>query len=423
MAITPRNVASAAHLRTPITFNDLGQTVATTWQEVFAAADRIQAFFHEIQTRFVERDDLVRMLKYAMLLREHILIWGMPGTGKTAVADSVIQNIGGAIRWSSDLSKFTTETQVFGDFDIKKAQETGQLLHMTSLSLLEAHFANLGEFLDASAPLLRSLLRVLNERQFVRGPQHLIVPLMTGIANTNTDPREARQRTSDMAAVLDRFLFWYHVKYVEAPENRIRMAKMFMERRYDQPLPILTIEDIKLVSGVVLRTTLLTNSYILHAYEQVTREFGERRKLPVSDRRFNKGLQILDAAAILARRTEVDWEDLERLELVLCEDASEAVLFHEVLAGVVANWRGQQTTGISNAEVVAVDAFFLRLPKDPVESMSDAELLSAKRLLHALKQEVEGFHVSNAAASSRRSELLGKIQELSTVVQHRIDNA
>lgn len=406
-----------------ITYQDHDKSITTTTEDVQAAALRISNFFRAVQERFVERNDLIRILKYAFVLREHVLTFGDPGTAKTAIADTVMQSIEGAKSWSCDLSQFMSETRVFGDFDVKKAQESGQLLHMTDGSILDAHFANLGEFLDANTALLRSLLRVLNEREFIRGPQHLYVPLMTAIANTNLDPTLTQEKRPELHAVLDRFLFWQRVSYVQEPANRIRMLKMFKEGRNDSPLPPLNIADVKLVSGVVLRTDLLKNEFILMAYEELARRFAELRGRPISDRRLNKGSQILDASAILDGAFEVDWDDLDRAALVLVDHADEQEKFNTALQEVKTKWLDQALQNQANAEALAIDGLVARISQRSLDDATDAELVTIKRELNALKTEIAGFTTTNTIAAAKRDQAIANVQEKINQVQRRIDNA
>lgn len=392
--------------------NKAFERVEVKWPDVLRATQRIQTFFNEIEKRFVERDELIQILKYAMLLQEHVLVWGPPGAAKTAVADVVITNIKGAKFWSSDLSRFTVDTHVFGNFDMLKAQETGQFHHQTEGSLLEANFANLGEFLDANIALLRSLLRVLNEREFLRGPQHLQVPLMTAFANTNLNPTQTGSRSKELEAVLDRFLFWDSVDYLKSPGSRITMLTNFLERKYDGELPELTIEDVLLVSGTVLTNNLLTNEYILGAYEQLCREFAERRGYPITDRRFNKSAQIMEANALLRGAQLVSWEDLSSVKYALADRREHLDIFNEILEKVIEVWSEKESKHDIDHEVQALEAISMNFPKIDVSTATDAELVGFNRELRNIKHKLHLFNTTTAKATQKKQELSDKVDNL-----------
>lgn len=389
---------------------------------VLGAASRIEAFFAAIKKGFMERNDLIEAIKLAFMLREHVLIWGPPGTGKTALVDRVITNIHDATSWQMDLTRFTANTEIFGDFDIKAAQESGQLMHRIDGSILQAHFANLGEFFDANAPLLRTLLRVLNERQFLRGPQKLRVPLLTAIGNTNIDPNKARGRNEELDAVIDRFLFWVKVDYIKDPDNRRAMLNMFLERKQEEKLPELTLEDIEMVSGVVLGSNLLLNPYVIGAYEEVTRTFAEKRGRPITDRRFNKASQILEASALLNGRSEASWGDLPLLRYAVVENgAEEQALFDQVLAEVTPRWEDQQSQGRNDQDRLVFEQLQRRIPTDDPTQVDPGQLVEMVRSLRTLRTDAGGFVSKDPTLSTAKRELLTTIDALIMKVRKQID--
>lgn len=397
----------------PVLYFDVadGKPKETTWEEVMQAAERIRVFFSAIRERFVERDGLANVIMYALLLREHVLVSGPPGTAKTALTDAVVQGIKGARQWRCDMSRFMSESHVFGDFDVKRAQTEGVLVHRTEGSLLDAHVAVLGEFLDTNDALLRSLLRVLNEREFIRGPQRLNIPLMTALANTNTPPHEVQSEKPQLEAVLDRFLFWISVEPVKEPANRLRMLNMFLERKQSEPLPPLELKDVVMVSGVILCMNLVKDAYLIQAYEELVRVFGEERKRPVTDRRFNKGVQTLEASALLAGRVEATWDDLPQTGLVFIESPEDKDHFAKALQTVSGKWRDEAQKAKTDAELAAVDSFRPRIPtQDPVQ-VPATELVVLKRELMRLRREVDAFAVTTPAASGRKAEILAAIDK------------
>ena len=114
--------------------------VKATWSQVFAAARRINDFFQEVGLRFVEREDLIWKLKYAVALGEHMIIIGPHGAAKSKLVDVVFSNIEGAAIWSMDFTKYTVESHLFGAYDQRVMRDTGRMVHLTEGSLVEAHF-------------------------------------------------------------------------------------------------------------------------------------------------------------------------------------------------------------------------------------------------------------------------------------------
>lgn len=404
-----------------VVFKDRGKEVTASWSQIFEAAARIQAFFRAVQKRFVERDEIIKILKYAFLLREHVLIYGPPGTAKTAIADTVVRNIRSAKSWRCDLSRFMSEPQVFGDFDIKRAQDTGELVHRTDGSILEADFANLGELLDCNTALLRSLLRVLNEREFLRGPQQLNVPLLTAVANTNVPPHDAMKKDPMLEAVLDRFLFWEPVDYVKEPAGRLEMLRMFLARKHSDPLPELSLDDVLLVSGVVLKVNLITDEFVLQAYEELARKFAEKRGRIITDRRLNKGVQIIQASAVLDGETTVDWDDLAHAELVLVDLPSDRSHFKAAYDEVMPKWRDAALQAQAANETVALEGIEARIPQTVAAGANPDDLVATKRLLLKLRRDAESVAVTTTSATAKRAAVLATVDAKVAEVQAAID--
>ncbi len=387
-----------------------GRTEETTWDQVGESAGKIRTFFTAIKDRFVERDALAEVIMYALLLREHVLVSGPPGTAKTALTDAVVMGIEGARQWRCDMSRFMSEAHVFGDFDVKRAQETGVLMHRTEGSLLDAHVAVLGEFLDTNDALLRSLLRVLNEREFIRGPQRLNIPLMTALANTNSPPYKVVEEKPQLEAVLDRFLFWIDVEPVKEPSNRLRMLKMFLERKQSEPLPPLKLEDVVRVSGVVLCENLVQDPYLIQAYEELVRIFGDKRGKPSTDRRFNKGAQMLEASALLSGRQEASWDDLSQVGKILIEKPDDKQYFADALTQIGAKWQDQAHQAKTDAELAAIDSFRQRIPPADPQQIPATELVDLLRDILRLQREVESYATSSPAAAGSKAEVMATIE-------------
>lgn len=402
-----------------------GKLNPTTWDAVFAAVTRFNKFFSVIQGVFYERDDLIVACKLALCVREHVLIYGGHGRGKTAVCDMIAKNVRGATAWSMDLSRGTTESHLFGDIDAKKALEESKIFHRTDGSLVQAHIANIGEFFDANVHLLRSLLRVLNERAFIRGPQKEASPLISAFANTNFDPYVRRQRSEELAAVVDRFLFWVPVDNVKQSQNRLMMLRDFLDRRQDVLLPELTLDDVVLISGVVLALRLTQDEYVLQCYEELARKFAEARKQEIPDRRFLKAAQIPEASAILNRRTGVTFEDMRLVGHALVERPEEWSIFDQVLGEVVGTWNGTSHRDKLTAEMEYVEQAKAKIPTtDAVTNATNIiDVVKMRRDLLELQRQVRGAVMTSSQTSARQAELLAEIETTLACAQAKIDQA
>jgi MoxR-like ATPase len=401
----------------------MGERRETNWDRVFLAVENIKEYITALRGRFIERDEVMDKLGMALMLREHLLIWGAHGTAKTEVADAAIEGIKGAVTWSKDLSRFTTDTMVFGDYDINEAQKTGRLTHMTEGSLVEANFANLGELLDANEPLLRTLMRLLNRRQFIRGSQKERCPLMTVIANTNFDPRAAGDQNEPLRAVLDRFLFKVRVEYVKEPGHRLKMLKNFLARESDQPLPELRLQDVEIASGVVLALNLVNDPKLHEAYELLGREYGEHRGIALSDRLWLKAAQAMEASALLAGRTTATIDDLDAARYVLVTREEDVEAFSAVVAPIKQQWADESHQQQIVNEHEAIETLMLGLPNEAdLRSATIENLVKSRRGLVKIKKTLLGMAPSTASNKEQQRVALEQLNNSIGLTQQLIDD-
>lgn len=144
--------------------------------------------------------DVARIAEVAVYSKEHLLLIGPPGTAKSLFARKFFSQFEGEL-FMTQLSRWSDETTLFGPPDFKRLRSEG-ILCWKPAGLLVAEWAFLDEIFDASDVLLRTLLGILNEREFRRGAFHVKVPLQSAIATANyTRINEVTE------AVIDRFCF------------------------------------------------------------------------------------------------------------------------------------------------------------------------------------------------------------------------
>lgn len=404
-----------------------GEPRPETWVDLREAMKQVNVFVRSVGGRFLGRQALLEKVKYALCMGEHLLVSGPAGTGKTGLAQAVIGNIQGATIWSSDLSRSMAEVQIFGDFDTKKAQETGVLMHMIEGSILDAHFANLGEFFDANTPLLRALLRVLNEREFRRGAQKIDVPLLTALANTNASPAELRMHDKNdmLGAVIDRFLFHECTGYLVDVEDR----RMVLRHRagVQKPSPIIPIDfkHIKLIVDAIKQLNFVLEDAIVCAYEEIAREFAKERGRPISDRRLVKGIDVLEASAILRGSTEgATWEDLSAVALILVDDPADQGKFDAVAKAVIERARDENAQDAAANETANIDLIMgsvTVLKPDEIGLVPDSDLVRINREVVRAISAMQGFVPASPSAKSYRRTKLDELEAYKRQIKHQMD--
>src|SRR3990172_768584 len=217
---------------------------------------------------------------------------GDPGVGKSLLASEFCRRLDGVKHFETGVTKQSTEEVFLGPLSIKGYRE-GKYAWEYEGSLLTAHMAFIDEVFDASDALLRTLLRILNEREFRRGTFYVKCPLETCIAAANYT------RVNEVtAAVVDRFLFKWAVSPVRAKERLIGWSPL---------------QNGKHVSLDDLQKMRVSMAKIPLANELAKALVEIARALKFSDRTLNKAAKVVRAAAFLAGRDKVKSTDLETL--------------------------------------------------------------------------------------------------------------
>lgn len=409
-----------------VQYRDLhGEVHKTTWSEVFDAARRIHDYFNAVNVRFVERRDTLNKIMFAMVMREHVLLMGDHGTAKSALVGTVFNNISGSTLWGMDFTRFTTETHLFGAYNTKEMEETGKLIHMTEGSVAEANFAKMGEFFDASDALLRTLLGVLNERRVSRGPQKMEIPLITGVADTNFTLDEMPHRGKKLAALVDRFLFHTSVEYVKDERNRMAMLDMALDHVEHEPLPPLAIEDIILVSGVIHAMNLVSDHYVKEAYQAMTFAYCQARVAQgrewVSDRRYIKAAQVMEANALLHNRRTVTFEDLKAADYVLVQHPDDVALLDEARRTMIETWVAKSQRRDIERELEALAQFTNKIPDaSRLQGMKVSEVRRLQNEIDALHEEIDSFSADTIEARQAQNEALVSLLRTKTQTDLRL---
>lgn len=410
----------------PFTYIDLeGQTRRTTFAKVFEAAARVRAFYDAIDERYVERGDLLRIVKCAQLMREHALVIGPTGSAKTDVVKAIYGGIQGAKVWAKKMTRFTTETHLFGGFDKRRMDDTGHLWHMTEGTLAEANLALIDEFFDASDHTLRALLGVLNERVTHNGPQQMDHPLLAAVACTNFRPEDMPSRAAMLTAVVDRFLFVHEVEYVQEPTNRLRMLSLFLDGVRHKPLPPLSLSDLELVSGVVVGSNpdLFSDHYVREAYQELTYNYckgrGEDRWL--SDRRYVKAAQMVEVNAILNGRRTATFDDLWAVEPLIVSSMEDLDLLQRIRKESVEKWVAKAARREIDRETEALNVIRKKIPANVDWSkLSTPEVDNALEQLAALQTELEGFEAETIEVQQMVTQGMIALHRLNEAADNRI---
>ncbi len=264
---------------------------------------RLREVGRDLDQRYLDKSELVRMLLITLVAGEHMLIVGPPGTAKSALVRELARLID-ARYFEYLLTRFSEPNEIFGPVDIKAFRE-GSYVRRVEAMLPEAEIVFLDEIFKSNSAILNSLLSILNERQFFTGSASIKVPLCSLYGATNEVPND-----DALGAIFDRFLVRtlsenldsFHFHGLVERGIRGEIAEISTLGGGSIPTkPLVALSDVRKLQAR------------LGQFLQFPEEFLARYKgfifqirsegVSISDRRVVKLLKLFAASAILDGRT------------------------------------------------------------------------------------------------------------------------
>jgi MoxR-like ATPase len=178
---------------------DAGVAAGVLAPDLVDLGARLREVGRVLGERFLDKEELIRLLLVALIAGEHMLIVGPPGTAKSALVRQLSRLVD-ARYFEYLLTRFSEPSELFGPVDIQAFRE-GVYVRRTGSMLPEAELVFLDEIFKSNSAILNSLLGVLNERRFFTGSTTIKVPLSSLFGATNEIPNDEA-----LAALFDRFL-------------------------------------------------------------------------------------------------------------------------------------------------------------------------------------------------------------------------
>lgn len=267
----------------------------------------------ELKGIFVSKDALIDVVMTALVAKQHVMVFGPPGTAKSAMADHFALAITGSKIFNIQLNGDTHPDELLGPVSIKGLVEDEEYRRNWKGYVPDSHIALVDEIFSGNSIVRESLRGVLNERRIFSAGQIIQCPLVTMIAGSNEQPESPED------SIYDRFVFRIKSEYLGTKDELFRLLK---GDKIDLQTSI-TLDELAQMQGQC--ANIVIPEAIFQRVVEIRVQLSEEGSIsPISDRRLfqlagdvwkgKKVSSLIKAAALLNEKTEVEIEDLEVLK-------------------------------------------------------------------------------------------------------------
>ncbi len=272
------------------------------------AASTLITIEQELNAMFLEREQAIREIFVCLLARQHCVLIGDPGTGKSALVEEICARVSdpqgnGLQLFTYLMTKFTQVEEIFGP--VSFAGIKNETYHRVIAGRLpEAEIAFLDEIWKPTSAILNTLLKIINERRFNNGVDIIDVPLMCMYGASNELPEG-----NDLGAIRDRFLLTHFVGHLSRSNRELLMLRKagLEPDPWKSPKTRIGRDELLALQEYIL--TIPFTRPVIAAKAAIVDELT-KEGIVISERRDGQCQPLMQAHALLEGRDAVNEDDL-----------------------------------------------------------------------------------------------------------------
>ena len=261
--------------------------------------EKILFSIEELNTRLIERDQLIKITILAMFSKAHMFLIGERGVAKSLTIRLLENLIGDAKYWELQVGTDTEARQLFGE---KRVADDGTTYYHAKNTVLDAHIIFLDEMFKAKTEILDMLLQIMADKYYTTGDGKMIdVPLIFLIGASNEYPMGSLAEP-----YLDRLLFWYDVERIKDKDKRLQF---FNSEFNTKPIekPIFTLDEIEDVYRA--SKSIKFTPEILEKFNSIV-DLLILQGVKTSDRKYRNSIKSMQVSAYINGRDTIDYSDI-----------------------------------------------------------------------------------------------------------------
>lgn len=297
-------------------------------KQVIDAIDKMDAIGLELQGFIKEREEVIKMIKLALIAKRNLFFLGETGQAKSFVVKEFNKRIKGSNYMELLMNKMMDKDEIYGRLDIPELVKGNQKV-ITEGKLPDSDVVFLDEIFKSNEVVLNTLLKSLNYEDInlegkVLPSRHLAI-----FSASNELPNFKKEEDKILYPLFNRLHLKMITKYIEKKENFKEAIKAKRKRKSQQIQNTIDLDEIKMLNEKAWEIEVPEE--IDDLLWEISKEIERKLSRPVSDRKLLESSIILQAHALMNRRDKVDVNDIKVLEYYLWEFPEEIPIIKEII--------------------------------------------------------------------------------------------